>query len=37
MSVVNDKTKPLPCPPTFIKYPLTLHRKPCKVLLDLLE
>ena len=26
-SVVNDKTNPLLCPPTFIKYPPTLHEK----------
>ena len=27
MSIVNDKTKPLPCPPTFSRYPPTPHKK----------
>ena len=27
MPIVNDKTNPLPCIPTFIKWPPTLHKK----------
>ena len=27
MSIVNDKTNPLPYPPTFIKYPSNLHKQ----------